>query len=291
MRRFLATFCLLTLAAGAAPAEEGRWDFVISSGKEGGFYFDVGKRLRLLLNRQGKLVEQRKSQGSLENLAALDDPKDPANIALAQADALHAYLTEHPDFLDEFVVLDDVGKECVFFLTRRGSGIESAADLKKGDRRKLSVDNPDSGAAVTFELMKQLDPGFANTDVTYVDVMEGLLQLRLGGEYTDLGAVMLVQRPRTLSPALEIALDDLETFHVAPVRKLDLEKISLPGGRPVYTFETVTAGFGRGQSVTFETLCTRGLLLGARKKLSDAQRILIAQTILESGSYIAPGSD
>ena len=155
----------------------------------------------------------------------------------------------------------------------------------------MSVESPDSGAAVTYESMSRLEPAFRKTPIAYVDAMEGLLQLRLGGEYNELAAVMIVQRPRTLSPALEIALDNLDTYHIAPIRNEDLKTLDLPGGRPVYSFETVTAGFGRGQSVTFETLCTRGLLVGSRSKLSNEHRVLLAQTILESGKYIAPGSD
>jgi TRAP-type uncharacterized transport system substrate-binding protein len=297
LRSFL-TFCLLiSLAAAVASAQEPLsaqepdWDFVVSSGKEGGFYYDVGKRLRLVLGRQQRAVDQWTSEGSLQNLARLADPSSPVNVALAQADALHRYLAENPEFAKDFIVLDDIGKECVFFITRREGGIENASDLKKASGLKVSVETPGSGAAVTYEAMSQLEPAYRKTPVAYVDVMEGLLQLRLGGEYNELAAVMLVQRPRTLSPALEIVLDNLETYRIAPVRQTDLKKLTLPGGRPVYSFETVKAGFGRGQSVTLETLCTRGLLLGARSKLSDERRVVLAQTVLESGSYIAPGSD
>jgi len=293
MLRSFRTFCLLLpILAGIASAQAPpAWDFVVSSGKEGGFYYDVGKRLRLVLSREQRVVDQWSSDGSLQNLARLADPSSPVNVALAQADALHRYLADNPEFKDDFIVLDDVGKECVFLITRRDGGIETASDLKKPSKYRLSVESPDSGAAVTYESLSRLEPGFRKTNVTYVDVMEGLLQLRLGGDYNELAAVMLVQRPRTLSPALDIALDNLETYRIAPIRPSDLKKLTLPGGQAVYSFETVTAGFGRGQSVTFETLCTRGLLLGARSKLDNERRVLLAQTILESGSYIAPGSD
>jgi hypothetical protein len=288
MRRLISYSCVLglLLPSGASIAQ----NVVVSTGHEGGYYYTLGGRLETALrNQHGTYVEVLTSQGSLENLARLDDPSNPANVGLTQADALRRYLDGHEGFADEFLVLADVGKECAFIIAAKNGGIASAADLKAEGKRTLSVGDAQSGAATTYEYMGLLDPRFRNTAVVNVGMMEALLQIKAGGEFATVDAAMLVQRPRITSPPLEAVLDNLDAYRMVPIRSADLENTTLPGGRAVYTFETVKIGFGRDHSVSFDTICTPGLLIAAKPKLGEKTLNELANVILSSADDIMPG--
>jgi TRAP-type uncharacterized transport system substrate-binding protein len=284
----VAVTALLALWAGGGPAfAQAPADVVISSGKEGGNYFAMAGRLRTLLTRDhAQYVEIRPSLGSVENLVHLDDPESPVSVAFTQADALNGYLEENPGFRRKFVVLADLHRECIFLFARNDDSIQSAADLKISAGRQLSVDRPGSGASVTYDYMTRLDPEFKNTEVVNVDMMEALAQLKTSPDYSNLTAAMLVQRPRVVSPALEIVLNNPGDYRIVPVRQGDLKAASLPSGKPVYTFETVQV-----RQTQFDTMCTRALLLAATDKLSTEVRSKLAEVLLESVDYIAPNTD
>jgi hypothetical protein len=265
---------------------------VVSTGREGGSYYYIGQRLNSeMLLAHNQLVEVVTSDGSLDNLARLQDPKSPVNVALAQADALKSYLKDEPEFAGKFFVLGDVGKECVLLVTGAKSGVKATSDLKTPGNRQLSVDSPGSGAALTFETMGSLDPGFRNTAAVYVPMMESLLQLRVGAEYSNLKAAMMVQRPRRVSPALKVVLGDPKSYKLLPITSGDLPNDALPDGSAIYSFENVAVGGAqrRGHQKV-DTVCTRGLLLGSTPKLSRAQRTTLSELMLNAGERIA-GSD
>jgi hypothetical protein len=294
--RCLADCAPLLLAAAAvlavAPAAECADRVVISTGNEGGSYHYIGKRLKTeLVLRNEPLPEVRTSQGSLDNLARLDDPASDVNVGLTQADALRSYLVEHPDFSSRFFLLGDMGKECAFVITSQQGGIASLADLKQEGAGDFSVDSRVSGAAVTFSTLRALDPAYQAANPVFLPVMEALLQLKLGGEFAQLRGAMLVQRPRRISPPLRAVLDAPETYRFVPITADDVPNATLPDGSPVYTYETVTVGKKeRGGRPELETICTRALLLGSRDKLDHELRARLAALMLEAGESIA-GSD
>jgi hypothetical protein len=262
---------------------------VVSTGREGGSYYYIGQRLNSeMLLAHNQLVEVATSDGSRENLARLQDPSSRVNVALAQADALKSYLKDTPEFADKFFVLGDVGIECVLLVTGASSGVKSTADLKQPGKRQLSVDAPGSGAAVTFGTMGDLEPGFRNTSTVYVPVMESLLQLRVGGEYSNLKALMMVQRPRRVSPALKVVLGDPKSYKLLPITAADLPNAALPDGSQVYSFENVSVGGKKRRGhQKLDTVCTRGLLLGSIPKLTRDQRSGLSELMLNAGDRIA----
>jgi hypothetical protein len=282
---------MFLLLAGPSPAiGEDRAVFVISSGREGGYYEHVAQSITSLLAQQRIAAEHRRSGGSLDNLEALGDAGSPVNLALSQADALSFYLREHPEFAGQIEIVDDVGRECAVLITRRNGGIESAADLKKPGQAPLAIDSPQSGAAVTFGYMTFMEPAFRNTRVVERDLLQAMLDMRRMGADSDISATMLMKRPRFTSPALEAVIEQPDVFKIAPVREKDVNHSKLPDGSVVYTFEKVKTGFGSDATVEYETMCTRGLLLLSRVKVSRGQRQLIEKLMLEHGRLIAPGS-
>ncbi len=275
-----------------APEGRSAEDLVISSGSESGYYYTVARGLRAVLRSQyGTPLEIRTSAGSLENLALLDDPASPVAIALTQADALKHYIDDHPEFVSKQVELADVGEECVFLITGKRKGIKSLADLKAEGSRELAVGRLGSGAAVTWEYMNRLEPSFRHTEPVNVEMIDALLGLRQATRSSAIAAAMMVQRPRTLSAPVETVLDRRDDYQIVPIREGDIAPASFEGGRPVYSFEEVSVGFGRDYRVTFDTICTRGLLIAARAKVSEEQLELLNEVMATSRSYIAPGTD
>ena len=263
--------------------------YVLSSGAKGGYYHGVASRLVTLLSQEILAARNETSAGSLENLTLLADARSPVNVVLAQADAVRFYLDEHPEFAEELVVLDDLGSECVALITKTKGGIENAADLKTGSFGALVLPSAGSGAAVTLEYMSRMDPAYRQSPVAHREPMEAMLQMRMpGGE--KIAAVMLVKRPRTLTPEFEIVLENQEDFRVAPIRPKDVKNGQLPDGSPVYTFGNVKLGFGKNFSASVDTVCTRGLLIGSRSKLSAQSRDLVSRALVGSGRYILPGT-
>ena len=275
-----------------APEGRSAEDLVISTGAESGYYYTVARGLRAVLRSQyGTPLEIRTSAGSLENLALLDDPASPVAIALTQADALKYYIGDHPEFVSRHVELADVGEECVFLITGKRKGIKSLADLKAEGSRELAVGRLGSGAAVTWEYMNRIEPSFRQTKPVNVEMIEALLGLKQIPQSSAIVAAMMVQRPRTLSAPVETVLDRRDDYEIVPIREGDVDPGSFEGGRPVYSFEEVSVGFGRDYRATFETICTRGLLIAARAKLTEEQLALLNEAMATSRGYIAPGTD
>ena len=269
-----------TVATAAEPA------LVISSGKSGGGYNAIAERLKSIMAEQAVATQVLTSVGSLENLARLDDPAGPVNVGLTQADALKYYLGQHPKFADKLFILGDIGKECVFIATGKDSGIGSDADLQKKQGNLIAIRDPNSGTAVTYLYMTQLEPEFKNTAAAFVDTMEALLALKTGGSQNKIKAVMFVQRPEAKSPEMQVILDDPKDFRFIAVTDWDLND-KLPDGSAVYTFEKVTVQEKKWSFDTkVETICTRGLLLGNKEKLSADLRDRLAKVMLLSASRV-----
>lgn len=291
MRRVIAAWALAALAPLASAGAPDPDVVVIATGAEGGSYFYIGRRLSTeLVVTYNQTVKVVTSEGSLDNLSRLEDPESAVNVALAQGDALRAFLQKHPAFANRFTVLGDVGRECAFVVANRERGPATAADLKAEGAGQLSVGDPGSGAALTFETMRSLAPGFAAIQPVHVPLTEALLQVKVGSAYSPLRAAMLVQRPKRISPPVETVLGAPEAFRLVPILATDLPNAKLPDGSDVYTFERVSLGGDRKGHQEVDTLCTRGLLLGAPDKLSKQARTRLSEILLQSGERIA-GSD
>jgi TRAP-type uncharacterized transport system substrate-binding protein len=218
--------------------------------------------------------------GSLENLKRLNDPANPVNIGLTQADALKYHLGKQPDMADRLMMLGEIGKECVLIIAAKNSGIDSDDDLQENRGNLIAVQSPNSGVAVTYEYMVQLEPRFKNTAPAFVDAMEALLQIKTGGAQNKIKAAMLVQRPSAKSPPMQVVLENPKVFQFVSVKDWDLND-KLPDGSAVYTFEEVTVEKKNwGFDTQVDTICTRGLLVGSKDKLTPDLRERLAKVML-----------
>lgn len=281
--------CSFVLAAGltvAGPTQAADPPIVISTGKSGGGYNTIGERLKSVLAEQDQPAQVLTSAGSIENLNRLDDPKNPVGVALAQADALKHYLKDHPAFADQFINLGEIGRECVFIITGKDSDIRDDGDLQQNKGRLIAVQSPNSGVAVTWEYMTMLEPAFKNTAPAFVDGAEALLQIKSGGKTSKIQAAMVVQRPMAKSTEMQVVLDNPRDFRLVPVKDWDLND-KLPDGSAVYTFENVTVAEKKwGFDTTVDTICTRGLMLANKTKLTADQRTRLSKVMLLAASRV-----
>ena len=277
--------CAFLFAAGLAQAADP--PIVISTGKSGGGYHTIGERLKSVLAEQDQPAQVLTSAGSIENLTRLDDPQSPVSVGLTQADALKYYLKDHPGFADRFISLGEIGKECVFIVTGKDSDIRSDSDLQeKGKNRLIAVQSPNSGVAVTWEYMTVLEPAFKNTAPAFVDGAEALLQIKSGGKASKIQAAMVVQKPMAKSTEMQVVLDNPKDFRLVPVKDWDLND-KLPDGSAVYTFENVTVAEKKwGFDTTVDTICTRGLMLANKNKLTADQRARLSKLMLLAASRV-----
>lgn len=284
--RFILVLAIALAFAGVVRAEEP--DLVVSTGAKRGSYHGIGERLETHLRLENSVdVRVLESAGSMENLARLADPGSPVGVGLAQADALHQYLERNPDFQEKLLVLGDLGRECAFVVAGSNGAIETIADFQKEGGTQISLVDENSGAAVTWANLARLEPALANTEVVYVDVMEALLTIKEDAGLTPLEAVMLVQRPLRRSRPLEVAFKDPQAYRFVPIDGVKVSNATLPDGTEVYTFDEVAiGGKDRRGATKVETLCTRGLMLGNKDKLSKERRGQLATAMLEQGSGI-----
>ena len=279
-----AWLCPFVLVTGLAQAADPL--IVVSTGKSGGGYNTIGERLKSVLAEQEQPAQVLTSVGSLENLNRLDDPKSPVNVGLTQADALKYYLKDHPAFADQFINLGEIGKECVFIVTGKDSDIQDDSDLQQGKGRLIAVQSPNSGVAVTWEYMTVLEPKFQNTAPAFVDGAEALLQIKSSGKASKIQAVMVVQRPMAKSTEIQVVLENPKDFRLVSVKDWDLND-KLPDGSAVYTFEKVTLAEKKwGFDTTVDTICTRGLMLANKTKLTTDQRTRLAKVMLLATSRV-----
>jgi TRAP-type uncharacterized transport system substrate-binding protein len=279
----LLSVLLLTLSLPWAQATETantESGIVISAGREGLGYWGIATRLQAVALESALPVDIRESVGATENLKRLADPESPVSLALTQSDALRRYLDLHPGFQVDLEIFESIGKECIFVITDKNSGLHSEDDLRAPEAgHRLAIQSADSGSAVTFELMRKLAPDLENTEVVYMDTRIAMDQL--GTSSPDaVDAVMLVHRPKVHSPELRRALTDPEHFRLVSFNNPDLSG-KLPNGDPVYVsldVPLIRSGWKTERSI--RTLCMEGLLVGSRSKLSPTDRAKL-ERILE----------
>ncbi len=263
--------------AESPPGDRQERSITISAGLEGRGYWGVATRLQQVAEEQGFKVEVMESVGSLQNLQRLRDPDSPVSLALAQADALQHHLSSSPNPINSIEPLEYIGLECVFIIAGAGSDIRTIDDLKQDAGHRIAIVSPESGVAVTFQYMSALDPKLRNTQPVYMDTEKATHEL--AADDTPVDAVMLVQRPKVLSPELKLALEHPDKYRFVAIKNGKLDQ-RLPNGEAVYQpIDVVLLRSGGMAKVSVETICTKGFLVANKQKLSTDQMAKLKQLI------------
>ncbi len=251
----------------ASDAGPGTYEFVISSGLGGGGYFAVAKRLATVLDRNGSRSQLLASQGSIENLKRLTSAGDPTNIALAQADALTAFLADAPQHQESTAIIDAWGEECLFAIVPAQSDLKSDRDFRNREVN-IAVAGPDSGPAATVRYLKQGKSKLSGVSLHYMAPEEALSRMTSPGGGDKIDALLLVQHPKARPPVMNAVLDDMDRYRFLTIRGLG-RAATLPNGKLVYRRAEITPTPRSGIAV--KTVCTKRLLLGSKSKLGEGR--------------------
>ena len=255
--------------AAAAP-------IVISSGLEGGGYWNAGGRLQAVASGMGLTVENRSSIGSLANLKVLLDKGSPVSLAFAQADALQYYLKDNPDAAQAIETLENVGQECVFIISSNDSDIRTDKDMQEARRLHLGIKSSKSGIWVTFNYMMSLIPELKSTTLIYGDTVR--MMTDIAHPKTNIEeAVMVVQGPNEHSPEIDMVIANPDQFRFVKISDERLTQ-KTSGGEAIYHRMRVAPG-AVASADPVETICVQGLLLANRNKLPAAQRNTLMELI------------
>lgn len=279
--------CLLGSVANLAFSQEDAApapvNIVISSGLEGGGYWNAGNRLKTVAASAGLTVENEASTGSVINLRKLMDKNSPISMAFAQADALQYYLNDKPDAAQAIETLGSIGEECVFIISDSDSKIRTLKDMQDQRRLGLGIRSPNSGIRVTFDYMSSLVPELKFISVHYgnsVDMMESFT-LAL----TQVKAVMIVQGPNERSPEIDLVHANPDKFQFVKITDKRFTQAH-PGGEPTYNGVKVAPGAVDGAG-RVETICMQGLLVANKNKLSVEQSTQLTELIAKHRDQIA----
>lgn len=256
---------------------------VLSSGAEGGGYWNAATRLQSVADKRADLaVEVLPSTGSLENLEQLLDESSPVNLAFAQADAAQTYLGQQPGQIEKLELLENLGQECVFIMTGIDSGIRTEKDLQQSKDLRLGISSATSGVAATFKHMVSEIPDMDDISVRYGDTMAALEQLNSPDATVD--AVMVVHRPRAHSPEVEYALANSDRYRFIELND-ELFLQSMWNGNKIY--RTMKLAMPEPNEPV-KTLCMRGVLLANKQKLTIEQRNKLSDLMLYHWMEIYP---
>ena len=252
-------------------------DLVISSGIEGGGYWSAASRLQAVAEGMGGSISNRSSAGSLANLEALADPHGPVNLAFAQADALEYFLYDSPDARSRIDVMEYLGQECVFIVTKAGSDLHTDADLQQDNGYRLGIASHTSGVAVTFNNMTRRVPELSSVAVVYGETATAIEQL--DSPTAALDALMVVHRPKEHSQEVDLVLGDPDRYRFLEFSDNRLTDKSADGREVYRGMKLALPGQDdRGPSVV-KTICVKGLLLVNPEKLTTSQQNLLTDIV------------
>jgi TRAP-type uncharacterized transport system substrate-binding protein len=257
---------------------------VISSGVEGGGYWNAGSSLQAAASGMGMTVQNLASDGSLNNLNNLLNKNSPVSLAFTQADALHYYLNDHRDAEQAVEPLAGIGDECVFIITDAEGDIHTLEDMVASPRVHLGIKSPTSGIRVTWDYMAALMPGLRDITVVYGDAVE--MMTAMAHPLTNIEkAVMVVQGPDERSPEIDMVSANPERFRFVQISNQSLTR-KTASNETVYRSMKVKPG-AVSDADPVETICVRGLLVANKSKLTSAQRTTLKELIAKHWTEVS----
>lgn len=261
---------------------------VISSGLEGGGYWNTAGRLQATASGMGLTVENHASIGSLANLKALLDKDSPVSLAFAQADALQFFLNENPGAAQAIETLENVGQECVFIISNSDGHIRTDKDMQQSRRLHLGIKSSKSGIWVTFNYMKSLVPELGQTTLIYGDTVK--MMTNFAHPKTNIEeVVMVVHGLNEHSPEIDMVIANPDQFRFVKVSDERLTQ-KTASGEAIFRSMRVAPGAVKGAD-SVETICVQGLLLANKNKVTPEQRNKLMELINKQWTQIHPPGD
>jgi len=273
MRTAFIWITLLCLASAQALAE----GVVISTGSRGGSYFKTGQNLATMLQEYDYSANVEKSRGSIENIERVASGE--ATIGFTQLDALAWWMNRNPSPASSkrFKVIGSLFPECVYIAVNKRGPIGDEDDLQS-KRGKIAVQKRGSGSAVTWEYMRELEPGYAKSQTLFQGGMQVLAQLADNPD-GDVNAFMWVSDPINLEQRYLQTVLKNDNLELIDVDDKDLNDTFKPLDRAIYHFDAPKVGKGFVFDQNIKTICMDAVVIANAEAdddmLDDIADILI----------------
>lgn len=256
---------ILALAIAAASMQSFAAEVVISTGGRGGSYFSTGKQLATILQEYEYEAKAVKSKGSVENIERVASGE--AALGFTQLDALAWWMNRNPEKAGQFAVLGSLFQECVYIAVNEDGPIGDEGDLQSKSG-KIAVQKKGSGAAVTWDYMRNLEKGYAKSQTIYKGGMQMLNQLASTPD-GEINAFLWVSNPENLEQRYLKTVLNSDSLKLINVDDWDLNDKHEGLGRAIYTFEEpdVQKGFLNDQEV--KTVCLEAVVIGNKSADED----------------------
>lgn len=240
-------------------------EIVITTGSKTGNYIKVGHSLKTIIG--GNVIP---SKGSVENMDRI--MKGEANIAIVQMDAYAKYVSDNPEAASKLEIMGPLYEECVYLAVNKDGPIKSEDDLQQ-EGVTIACGKQGSGTAVSWDYMRQLEPGYKKAGVSFAGGTRALGKLA-SKPNGDINAVMWVTKPDLTGKLAQTVLKN-DNLEFLDVDDKDLNDVYKPTGQPIYRFKTIKAsgGFFGGK---VETICVDAVIIAdsemdedVLEKLSD----------------------
>ncbi len=258
-------------------------EVVISTGGRGGSYYATGEKLATILSEYDYQPKVQKSKGSVENIDRVASGE--AALGFAQLDAVAWWMQRHPEKAKEFTILGNLFPECVYIAVNKDGPISNEGDLQS-DRGKIAVQKRGSGAAVTWEYMRDLNKGYAKSQTFYKGGMQVLSQLASQAD-GDINAFLWVSNPEKLDQRYLNTVLNSDQLELIDVDDWDLNDKHVGLGRSIYRFAEpeVKKGFLNDQEV--KTICMDSVVV-ASKKADDDMLDDVADVLINNRNRLFP---
>lgn len=274
-RHLLASALALAFYGSAAVAS----DITITTGGKGGSYNTTGEKLAEMLRGFDHTVTVERSAGSVENINRVASGE--ATLGFTQLDALAWWMNRNPSPTGKspVKVLGNLFSECVYIAVNRDGPIGDEDDLQS-DKGKIAVQKQGSGSAVTWEYMRELEPGYGESTVVFEGGMQTLAQLAAEPDGA-INAFMWVSNPNSLDQRYLQTVLGNDALELIDVDDKDLNDKYEPLGRAIYRFEEPEVAKGLIFDQEIETICMDAVVIATPnaddETLDDMADIMLNQ--------------
>lgn len=179
---------------------------------------------------------------------------DKYGFGYVQSDALMAYNDKIEN--GEITILSNVLSECIFVIVNKNSGIDSEDDLSG---KKISVGANGSGAEVSLNYMKQLDPkSYESIETSYVEGSIALNQIK--SKLNGIDAFMFVAAPTINNKFFKLVNEKDSDLKIIGIDDYSMNN-KLPNGQSIYEYNTVITKDGTIFDTKVTTACTQATLI------------------------------
>ena len=259
------------------------YQYVICTAQKDGSYYQAGRKLKNLLGRESKsdkpLASAETTDGSRQNYKLMND--GICNVIFIQEDYLAFLEGKDKSFFDNKSVITLDRTENIQLIMKKGS---SEDDLQSKDAKVL-VGLLNSGGAVSWELIRTLEDGYAKAKIVNGDIdISALSDL-------DRGKIDAIVRTSYLDPThdqLAQNVDKIKGIEFIDFDDSDLnDKVNFGDGeKPIYEIVDSTLYKGLLYDTTVKTLETHVAIVIDKEKMNKEQKNRIIKVITQNSNSL-----